>query len=275
MSSELVNRVRALQAGELQPEPARPAATVALVRDGVDGVEVYLLRRVGGMAFAPGMHVFPGGSVDPGDHLAPANGSAEPSEGLVGWVGPGPAWWAGRFGTDPELAGALVAAAVRETFEEAGVLLAGSSVEHLADDVSGDDWEADRADLEAGRESLSELLRRRGLLLRADLLAPLAHWITPEFEPKRFDTRFFLAALPEGQVCREAGTEADRRLWIRPAEALATGLTLMPPTVAVLQDLATHSDVASALTAERVIRPIRPRAEISGEQIIFVTHADD
>ena len=262
MSSELVRRARALQAGEVQPEPPRAAATVALVRDGAAGLEVYLLRRVGQMEFAPGMHVFPGGSVDPADRRDAGAGP--------GWVGPGPAWWAGRFGTDEALAAALVRAAVRETFEEAGVLLAGPSGDELVDDVSGDDWEVERAGLEAGRQSLSALLTRRGLRLRADLLAPLAHWITPEIRPKRFDTRFFLAALPERQVCRDAGTEADRRLWIRPAEALGSGIALMQPTVAVLEDLAAHPDVASALAADRVIRPVLPRVEIDGDQVTFV-----
>ena len=262
MSSELVRRARALQAGEVQPESPRAAATVALVRDGAAGLEVYLLRRVGQMEFAPGMHVFPGGSVDPADRRDAGAGP--------GWVGPGPAWWAGRFGTDEALAAALVRAAVRETFEEAGVLLAGPSGDVLVDDVSGDDWEVERASLEAGRQSLSALLTRRGLRLRADLLAPLAHWITPEIRPKRFDTRFFLAALPERQVCRDAGTEADRRLWIRPAEALDSGIALMQPTVAVLEDLAAHPDVASALAADRVISPVLPRVEIDGDQVTFV-----
>lgn len=260
--SDLVERARLLQAGELVPALARPAATVALVRDGADGLEVYLLRRVRGMAFAAGMHVFPGGSVDPADRWDDGVPGSS-----VGWAGPGPAWWAQRLDTDEVSAGALVSAAVRETFEEAGVLLAGPSADQLVDDVSGDDWETERAELEAGRQSLSQLLLRRRLLLRADLLAPVAHWITPEIEPKRFDTRFFVAALPERQICRDAGTEADRRLWIRPAEALAAGLKLMPPTRAVLQDLAGHPDVGSALRAERDISTVLPRVELDGDQI--------
>jgi 8-oxo-dGTP pyrophosphatase MutT (NUDIX family) len=261
-TSDLVERARLLQAGELVPAPARPAATVALVRDGADGLEVYLLRRVRAMAFAAGMHVFPGGSVDPADR----RDDGVPGSS-VGWAGPGPAWWAQRLDTDEVSAGALVSAAVRETFEEAGVLLAGPSADQLVDDVSGNDWEDERAGLEAGRQSLSQLLLRRRLLLRADLLAPVAHWITPEIEPKRFDTRFFVAALPERQICRDAGTEADRRLWIRPAEALAAGLKLMPPTRAVLQDLAGHPDVGSALRAEREISTVLPRVELDGDQI--------
>src|SRR4051794_24144588 len=223
---DLMERARLLLAGELVPPPARPAATVALVRDGAAGLEVYLLRRVSQMSFAAGMHVFPGGSVDPADR--PADG-ADPAD-RVRWAGAGPDWWAARFATDPADGQALVSAAVRETFEEAGVLLAGPSAEQVVADVSGPDWEQERAALEAGRQSLSQLLVRRRLLIRADLLAPLAHWITPEIEPKRFDTRFLLAALPDGQRCRDVGTEADRRLWIRPQEALDSGLTIMTPT---------------------------------------------
>ncbi len=285
---DLVRRARLLLTGELVPSSPRSAATVALVRDGFDGLEVYLLRRVRQMSFAAGMHVFPGGSVDPADsaeRVDPAGstdsvdpaGSADSADwgtarpgSRVGWAGPGPGWWAGRFGTDERSAGALVSAAVRETFEEAGVLLAGPSADQLVDDVSGDEWEAERVALEAGRQSLSHLLLRRGLLLRADLLAPLAHWITPEIEPKRFDTRFFLAALPERQVCREVGTEADLRLWIRPKDALASGLTIMHPTAAVLKDLAEHPTVESALQAEREITTVQPRFELDGDRLRFI-----
>ena len=260
-----LERARLLRAGELAPVAPRSAATVALVRDGTDGLEVYLLRRVQGMSFAAGMHVFPGGSVDRSDHQDDVAGSSQ-----VGWVGPDPAWWAERFGTDAGVAGALVVAAVRETFEEAGVLLAGPSADLLVDDVSGDDWENERMALEAGRQSLSQLLSRRGLRLRADLLAPIAHWITPELSLKRFDTRFFVAALPERQSCRDAGTEADRRLWIRPREALASGLTIMRPTAAVLTDLAGYPDVASALHAEREITTVQPRVELNGDRLELV-----
>ena len=263
--ADLVERARLLLAGELVPPSARPAATVALVRDGADGLEVYLLRRVRAMSFGAGMHVFPGGSVDPGDQLDLA---APPA-----WVGPEPDWWAGRFGTDPVSAGALVGAAVRETFEEAGVLLAGPSADELVDDIGGPEWDDERVALEAGRQSLPELLVRRGLLLRADLLAPLAHWITPEFEPKRFDTRFFLAALPERQTCRDVGTEADHRLWIRPQQALSSEIAVMAPTRAVLQELAGYPDVASALTAEREITAIMPRVELDGDRIRLVLAA--
>ena len=240
------------------PVPVRDAATVALLRDAPAGPEVYLLRRVRGMAFAGGMHVFPGGAVDPADADAPE----------LAWAGPSAAEWALAFRCDEPLARALVCAAVRETFEESGVLLAGPTADALLDDVSTDDWEADRVALEARTLSLSELLARRRLVLRADLLRPLAHWITPEAEARRFDTRFFAARVPAGQVCRVAGTEADSRLWVRPADALADGLALMPPTRAVLEDLARFDDVAGSLAAPRSIRTVLPRVEVGADGVV-------
>ena len=251
----LAERVRGLRHGRLQPAVPRAASTVVLLRDAPDGPEVYLLRRVRAMSFAAGMHVFPGGSVDEAD-----------AQAEVGWTGPSAQEWGAWFGCDAPLARALVCAAVRETFEESGVLLAGPGPDELLGDVSTDEWEAERAALEAREQSLSQLLARRGLVLRADLLRPFAHWITPEVEPKRFDTRFFLAALPEGQVCRDVGGEADARVWVRPADALAQGLTMMAPTAASLADLADAPDVAAALAAPRTISPVRPS---------FVLSADD
>ena len=123
-------------------------------------------------------------------------------------------------------------------------------------DVSSDEWEAERAALEAREHSLSELFARRGLVLRSDLLRPLAHWITPEAEPKRFDTRFFLAELPAGQVCREAGTEADSRVWVRPARRAGPGARDAPADpVGAARPWSDAPDVASALAAPREITP--------------------
>ena len=246
--AELEALTRAFHAGEKAPAAPRHAATVVLLRAAPGGPQAYLLRRVRAMAFAGGMHVFPGGSVDPAD------GDAE-----VAWAGPPASQWAAWFGADDPLARSLVCAAVRETFEECGVLLAGPSPTELLADVSSDEWEAERVALEAREQSLSELLARRGLVLRADLLRPYAHWITPEVEPKRFDTRFFLAEMPAGQVCRDVGGEADVRLWVRPQDAIEQGLTLMPPTHEALTELAGYPDVASALAAQRTIVPVAPR----------------
>ena len=245
------------------PAPARDAATVALVRDGAAGLEVYLLRRVAAMSFAPGAYVYPGGSVD-----------ADDRDAEIGWAGATPAQWAATFGTDEPTALSLVCAAVRETFEESGVLLAGTRAGDVLPDVSGDEWEAERETLEARGQSLSQLLARRGLVLRADLLRPLAHWITPEAEPRRFDTRFFLAAVPEGQLCRDVGGEADSRVWIRPREALDSGFLLMPPTRSVLLDLSRFDDVASALAADRPITPVLPKFVMVDGEVRFLRPDD-
>src|SRR4051794_39951964 len=144
------------------------------MRAGTEGPELYLLRRQTSMAFAGGMCVFPGGGVDPRDF-----------DTSIGWAGPPVSEWAARLGTDEEKARALVCAAVRETFEESGVLLAGPSASSVVADVSGDDWEADRLALEGKTLSFTAFLARRELVLRTDLLGVWAGWLTPVFEPKR------------------------------------------------------------------------------------------
>ncbi len=261
---ELEELARAFHRGEKTPAEPRHASTVVLLRDAPGGPEVYLLRRVKAMAFAGGMYVFPGGSVDPED-----------ADHQVGWAGPPPSQWATWLGADERLARALVCAAVRETFEECGVLLAGPSPDELLADVSSDEWEAEREALEAREQSLSQLLERRGLVLRADLLRPYAHWITPEVEPRRFDTRFFLAELPAGQVCRHVGGEADERIWVPVRDALDQGLTLMPPTHTSLKDLQGYDDVRSALDAPREVALVAPRLVVYPDDTVrFVVPGD-
>jgi 8-oxo-dGTP pyrophosphatase MutT (NUDIX family) len=261
---ELEELARAFHRGEKTPAEPRHASTVVLLRDAPGGPEAYLLRRVKGMAFAGGMHVFPGGSVDPAD-----------AEANTGWAGPPASQWASWLGADEPLARALVCAAIRETFEECGVLLAGPSGHELLADVSSDEWEAERVALEAREQSLSELLDRRGLVLRSDLLRPFAHWITPEIEPKRFDTRFFLAELPAGQVCRDVGGEADERLWVRVKDALDRDLTLLPPTHNSLRDLSGYDDVRSALDDERQVTLVAPKLVVlADDSVKFVVPGD-
>ena len=153
------------------------------------------------MEFAGGMCVFPGGGVDPRDFDARrrlGRAVARPS---------GPT----RLGIDEAEARALVCAAVRETFEESGVLLAGDSADAVVADTTGDDWEADRVALESRELSMTDFLDRRGLVLRTDLLGAWAGWLTPVFEPKRYRTWFFVAALPEGQRTRDVSTGVVRR----------------------------------------------------------------
>jgi 8-oxo-dGTP pyrophosphatase MutT (NUDIX family) len=235
--------------------PARPAATVALLRPTASAFEVYLLRRVTAMAFG-GFYAFPGGGVDPGDR--PDTLRAD---------------WAARLGVPDEQARAVVGAAARELFEEAGVLLAGRGDEpdHTVGDVGAAEWEAARRRVAARDTTMTELLRTHRLRLRDDLLLPWARWITPEFEPQRFDTWFFLALLPDAQTARDVSGEADRTAWISPAAA--DGLELLPPTRSMLDDLRAYRTIADVVAAERdAATPVLPRVELTpdGGAVVYV-----
>jgi 8-oxo-dGTP pyrophosphatase MutT (NUDIX family) len=270
----LAERARALARGELTPAEPRPAATVVLLRPHPAGVQAFLLRRVRGMAFAAGMHVFPGGSVDARDRDLPAER----------WAGLTPDTWSRILTADPPLARALVCAAVRETFEESGVLLAGPDVQSVVDDTRGPEWEADRAALVRHELAFSDLLERRRLRLRADLLRPWAHWITPEVEEHRYDTRFFVAAVPPGQRAagRPGGGEADRASWLTPREALDRHrrgeLGMMPPTVVTLAELAGFERVDDVLaTADhRRVSPRLPTVVMEADEArLLLPHLDE
>ncbi|WP_053848758.1 NUDIX hydrolase [Streptomyces sp. NRRL B-24085] len=262
--AEWPDRIRALADGALVPAVPRRAATVMLLKDGPAGTVVHMLRRRSSMAFAGGAYAYPGGGVDPRD-----------DEHQIHWAGPTRAWWAARLGVDETTAQAIVCAAVRETYEEAGVLLAGPTAESVVGDTTGADWEADRAALVARELSFAEFLERRGLVLRSDLLGAWTRWITPEFEPRRYDTWFFVAALPEGQRTRNASTEADRTVWIRPQDA-ADGydkgeLLMMPPTIATLRQLTGYGTAADALAAApgRDLTPVLAQARLVDGEIVL------
>jgi 8-oxo-dGTP pyrophosphatase MutT (NUDIX family) len=260
-------RIRALASGDLTPVTPRRAATVMLLRDPADtatGPLVHMLRRRPSMAFAGGAYAYPGGGVDPRD-----------DDRLVGWAGPSRLAWGERLGVDEAAAQAIVCAAVRETYEEVGVLLAGPAADTVVSDLSGDDWEADRASLAARDLSFADFLDRRGLVLRSDLLGAWARWITPEFEPKRYDTWFFVAALPRGQRTRNASTEADHTVWIRPAEA-AEGydkgeLLMMPPTISTLRSLQPYTTVNEVLAgaAGQDLTPVLAQARLEAGELVL------
>ena len=259
----MADRAREFAEAGLRPAVPRDAATVILVRPGPgdSGVEVFLLRRTRALEFAPGACVFPGGSVDERD--------ADPAITGDGWVGPSPAEFGQLLGIAADRARALVCAAVRETFEESGVLLAGPSRAELVQDSAIQDQHA----LLEGALSFGDLLSRRGLALRADLLTPWARWITPEISPRRFDTWFFAAALPPGQLAGLAGAgpgESDSGIWWQPAAALeaarAGEITLLPPTAVTLAELAAYEDVAGILGESRVITPLMPTVVVEDER---------
>ncbi|UXX94258.1 NUDIX domain-containing protein [Streptomyces sp. AD2-2] len=262
--AEWPERIRALTEGQLTPVVPRRAATVMLLRDTDTGPAVHMLRRRASMAFAGGAYAYPGGGVDPRD-----------DDLHVRWAGPTRAWWADRLGVDETAAQAIVCAAVRETYEEAGVLLAGRSPDSVVGDTTGADWETDRAALVARDLSFAEFLDRRGLVLRSDLLGAWARWITPEFESRRYDTWFFVAVLPEGQRTRNASTEADRTVWITPGEAAESydkgDLTMMPPTIATLRGLIPYGSAAEALSAApgRDLTPVLAQARLEAGEIVL------
>jgi 8-oxo-dGTP pyrophosphatase MutT (NUDIX family) len=263
LPDRLVEHARAFADGSRRPAEVRHASTVVLLRAGdgrPGGLEVYLLRRHVDMAFAAGMCVFPGGGVDNRDF-----------DTDIGWVGPSPAAWGRLLGTDEAFARALVSAACRETFEESGVLLAGPTEDTVVADTTGDDWEADRRLLEAREVSFTDFLERRGLRLRTDLLRLWGSWVTPVFEPRRFDARFFVAELPAGQVTRDVSTESDQVVWLAVREAIravdAEEMLMLPPTYCTcleLYDLTSPEQVLAA-AEHRDLTPIEPTAVIDDE----------
>jgi 8-oxo-dGTP pyrophosphatase MutT (NUDIX family) len=245
------------------PVVPKGASTVVLLRPApaaARGLQVYVLRRHLGMAFAAGMYAFPGGTVDPRD-----------SDSAVAWAGPSPQAWAERLACGEAEARALVCAAVRETFEESGVLLAGTTPDTVVADTTGESWEQDRAALVDRSLGFADLLAARGLVLRTDLLAAWAHWITPEFEPRRYDTRFFVAALPAGQRTRDVSGEADTVAWMAPADALvgveAGSMVMLPPTYITLREIGAFETVEGAWSAaaERSIVPVVPGVEVDDD----------
>jgi 8-oxo-dGTP pyrophosphatase MutT (NUDIX family) len=188
----------------------RPASTILLLRDGESGgeIEVFMMVRHYEIDFNSGALVFPGGSVDKGDNEIIAN----------------PALYSGGEGLDAaELSFRI--AAIRETFEESGILLARPRGSKALVDAkrAGEIEAAHRADLCEGKISFLKVLTDNGVLLALDELVPYAHWITPEGMPKRFDTWFFLAAAPPEQAGAHDGKESTDSIWVSPREALEGG----------------------------------------------------
>jgi hypothetical protein len=161
---------------------------------------------------------------------------------------------------------------VRETFEESGVLLAGSGAAEVVDDTSGEDWERDRRALESRDLAFSAFLERRGLGLRTDLLRLWGSWVTPVFEPRRFDARFFVAELPAGQLTRDVSTESDQVLWLPVRDALRAvdegRMLMLPPTYCTcleVYDLTTPAEVLAAAQV-RDLDPVQPEAVLDDGQ---------
>jgi 8-oxo-dGTP pyrophosphatase MutT (NUDIX family) len=220
---------------------ARPASTILLLRDsaGPDGngeIEVFMMVRHYEIDFNSGALVFPGGSVDPGDHDVAGK----------------PELYAGGEGLDAATLGFRIAA-IRETFEESGILLAKppGSTTMIDAKRAGEIETANRTALCQGKTTFPKILTDNGMLLTLDELVPYAHWITPEGMPKRFDTWFFLAAAPPEQVGAHDGKESTDSIWVSPREALAGGdsgrFKLPFPTTRNLIKLGKHRTVRAAL----------------------------
>ncbi len=215
------------------------AATVVLVRDGIEGLEVLLVVRHHEIDFASGAAVFPGGKVAASDR--------DPR--LLSRV-------RGMAGLQDDAA-ALRVAAVRETFEESGLLLARQGGDqHLLGgarlDAVHERW---KEAIAGGGQAFVDMICEEALQIAGDVLQPFAHWVTPEHSPKRFDTHFFIAAAPVEQLARHDGFEAVDSFWIRPLDALREceerRRTLIFPTLSNLALLAQSADVASAIDAAR------------------------
>jgi 8-oxo-dGTP pyrophosphatase MutT (NUDIX family) len=222
----------------------RPAATVVLLRDGADGPEAFLLRRNRSSGFVPGAWVFAGGRVDEADADAGIwEGDDSPAD-------PPPAYWA---------------AAVRELFEETGVLLARARDGRFAPDSTDEDAATWRERLLEDDATLLETLAALDARPAIDRIVHIAHWITPVDEPRRYDTHFFLGGMPGGRVAAPDPREMSDAVWLRPADALdrfAHGrLPMVFPTVRTLEMLADFRSVDDALGAlrGRRVAPILPR----------------
>ncbi len=214
----------------------QPAATVVLARDAADGPEVLLLQRNARVAFMASAWVFPGGRVDPQDHDPRLGHHIRGAEATLAQNAAPPS---------ADLARALVATAVRECLEEAGVLLARGDDEAIAR------VRAERERLAAGEVEFAALLEASGLVVNAADLPHYAHWITPPFERRRYDTYFFVARAPADQLGVHDDGETVASRWVRPAEAVelsaAGEITLPPPTLRSLHHMSAFDSVDALL----------------------------
>lgn len=233
------------------PQRLRPASIVMLVQDGDQGLELFMLKHVGMMDSAPATVLLPGGGVDGRD-----------GDDAIPWAGPDALEWGIRLGADKSGGRVLVVAAVREVFEECGVLLASTDEDAPLCDVDGAEWRAARQGL-IGRElSLGALLIQHHLVLRSDLLRAHAHWVTPEYEPKRYDVRVFVAKMPESQTAVVRTRDPHAAGWFTPASVLAAhaaGEVVLTPTALIcIEDAGRFTSADEFFDYTPVIRVIEP-----------------
>ena len=238
------------------PSATRMAATVMILRDSREGIEVFMVQRTGRAGFMPGAWVFPGGRVDPSDGLWP-EGLRHGGHGAIS-----------QMGIDAGMATAFLVAAVRETWEESGIFLGEG---HLPDQQ--------RDAVAHGSRSFARLVSEHGARLSLDAVTPWSWWVTPEQEPRRYDTRFFVAR-GDGLQGRHDDSETVNSRWIRPEQALATtrdgSFPLAPPTWWTLTELSAFATVANVLEAarDRSLLRIQPvlRSGDEGLELILPGH---
>ncbi len=223
-----------------EPVPTKPASTILLLRDGPSDLEVLMVERHHQIDFASGALVFPGGKVDPADGIddpAAVRSLCDGHDDL----------------DDLELV--FRVAAIRESFEESGMLLARKDGVMAPPELVAD-LGADRDALNAREATMLEIAAKHGLTLALDILQPFARWVTPAFMPKRFDTMFYLARVPEGQIEAHDGSEAVDTVWISPSDALAAAergeRTIIFPTRKNVEKLSRANSVEAAMAAAAV-----------------------
>lgn len=253
----------------------RDAATVMLVRDGQSGLEVFMLRRNLNSDFVGGAYVFPGGAVDEEDRHADLERvsrgrSDDQASNLLGLDKGGLAFWV---------------AAIRESFEEAGVLLATdetSAVVSFADPDVAARFAIHRKAVDSGERRLIEVCEIEDLVLAVDQIHYFSHWITPEGAPRRYDTRFFVCAEPPEQVPLHDDRETIANVWIRPEEALrlhrAGEFDLIFPTIKSLETISTFEradDLLAAAAAIEEVPTILPRISDDGHGVRILLPGDE
>lgn len=249
---------------EVKPSPA---ATVTLVRDAPRGLEVLMMQRSLNLKFMPGVYVFPGGALDPADsspemHALCAGLEDAAASSALGVERGGLAYWV---------------AAIREAFEEAGILLAydaSGGIVALNGDAA-DRYRAHRRTLDERHGNFGAIVQGEGLRLATDRLTYFGHWITPVGAPRRYDTRFFLAVAPERQEAKHDNHETIAHIWMRPQEALdlcaKETLNMRFPTIRTLEQFTqctTAAELVAALSSKRVVRPLLPRISREGRSLL-------
>ncbi|HSC93872.1 MAG TPA: hypothetical protein VLC73_02785 [Burkholderiales bacterium] len=244
-----------------------PAATVTLVRDAPRGPEVLMLQRSPDLAFMPGAHVFPGGALDAADdspalHALCVGLDDAAASRVLGLEGGGLSYWI---------------AAIREAFEEAGILLAYDASGRIVsvNEADAERYRPQRRALDEGHAAFVDFVLGEKLRLAVDRLRYFGHWITPVGAPRRYDTRFFLAVAPEGQEVRHDNREAIAHVWVRPREALELCarevMNLRLPTIKTLERFAvcaTTAELVAEVESSPEVRALLPRMTRDGRSVL-------